>query len=117
MDFDRYNVYEPVRGFEHRQYLEDLIQEKRVNKGKIKKSMMNLVYLQLIDRVSAEFPSLPGIFAHNKHQWSVLLLKSPAFQSLLTDFTGRFAHLIEKEVTKNRQQLGLYLTHPRIPGG
>lgn len=45
MDFDHYNFYEPVKAFQHRQYLEELVQDKKVNKGKIKKSMMELVYL------------------------------------------------------------------------
>ena len=44
----------------------------------------------------------------------MMLLKSNPFQELLTDFTHKMGVLIEKEVSKNRHQLSLYLTHPRI---
>ena len=62
MDFDHYNFYEPVKAFQHRQYIEELVQDKKVNKGKIKKSMMELVYLQLVGRLDSEFPAMPSIF-------------------------------------------------------
>jgi hypothetical protein len=43
-----------------------------------------------------------------------MLMKTKGFQDVFQDFTSKVANMIEKEVTKNRQQLGLYLTHPRI---
>ena len=50
----------------------------------------------------------------NKQKWSIMLMKTKAFQDVFQDFTSKVSNMIEKEVTKNRQQLGLYLTHPRI---
>ena len=50
----------------------------------------------------------------NKQKWSIMLIKTKAFQEVFQEYTQKVASMIEKEVTKNRQQLGLYLTHPRI---
>jgi hypothetical protein len=36
--------------------MEDLVSEKKVNKKKIKKTMMEMVYLQLLTRLNQEFP-------------------------------------------------------------
>jgi hypothetical protein len=36
--------------------MEDLVSEKKVNKKKIKKSMMDMVFLQIISRLNNEFP-------------------------------------------------------------
>ena len=43
-----------------------------------------------------------------------MLLKSKPFQECFAEFTQRVSTLVEKEVSKNRQQLSIYLTHPRI---
>jgi 3-methyladenine DNA glycosylase Tag len=39
----------------------------------------------------------------NKQKWSIMLLKQKQFQEVFTDFTGRVANLIDREVAKNRQ--------------
>ncbi len=36
--------------------MEDLVSEKKVNKKKIKKTMMDMVFLQILTRLNNEFP-------------------------------------------------------------
>jgi hypothetical protein len=44
----------------------------------------------------------------------MMLIKTKPFQDILNDYSYKVGQLIEKEVTKNREQLSMYLTHPRI---
>jgi len=88
--------------------------ETKCNKNKIRKSMMEMVYFQVLSQLNTEFPALPEMFDDNKHKWSMLLLKSKPFQECFAEFTARVASLVEREVHKNRQQLSMYLTHPRV---
>lgn len=54
------------------------------------------------------------MFQDNKQKWSIMLLKSKPFQEVMGEYTTKISSLVEKEVAKNRQQLSMYLTHPRI---
>lgn len=54
------------------------------------------------------------MFNENKQKWSLLLLKSKPFQECFAEFTTKVSSLVEREVTSNRQQLSMYLSHPRV---
>ena len=42
--------------------MEDLMSEKKVNKKKIKKTMMDMVLLQIVSRLNNEFPVIINYF-------------------------------------------------------
>lgn len=60
-DFDYYKFYDQRRVFDHKEYLETFLKNEKVHKEKIRKQLMELVYVQTLTRVHNEFPVITQI--------------------------------------------------------
>eukprot|EP00347_Sterkiella_histriomuscorum_P011047 403373953 len=113
-DFDYYKFYDQRKIFDHKEYLEEFVQQGKMNKEKIKKQLMELVYIQVLTKLQSEFPKIPAVFQENKQRWSKLFLKSKPLQDLMNDFSQKIQVVLNKEVNNNKDQLTQYIMHPRI---
>ncbi|CDW90671.1 UNKNOWN [Stylonychia lemnae] len=113
-DFNHYQFYDQRRVYDHKVYLEEFVNESKVQKEKIRKQLMELVYIQVLTKMNDEFPKVPPIYQENKTRWCKLFLKAKPLQDLMADFTIKIQGVLEKEIANNKEQLTHYIMHPRI---
>ena len=107
--FDEYQFF----AYDQSEYLKRFVKEQQVQEFEIRKQLTEMVYIQVINKLNGEYPSLPKAFFDNKVKWCNLLLKTKPLQTLFTDFTTAIGKCLEKEIRTNKELIDKYLRHPR----